>query len=259
MKKLSPYFYLVFLSFSIALPKHLLSQESGRMETDRPDQTESPIITKRKYVQAEIGFNREKLTNGTSWITPTSLLKYGISKKIEVRVITEFENFKNTITTDNKVINGLQPVQIGGKVALFEEKGLLPLTSLIFHTGIPLLSSPNFKTSNPSLNFRFTMQHTLSETVSLGYNVGAEWDGENKKPNWIYTIAPGKNFGEKWYGYIELFGEIGNGKSPEHGYDAGIAYYVSDDLKLDLSAGKGLSRYAFDNYIAIGFSFRLPI
>jgi hypothetical protein len=36
-----------------------------------------------------------------------------------------------------------------------------------------------------------------------------------------------------------------------------VAYYVSDDLKLDISAGTGLSEQAIDNYVALGISFRL--
>jgi Putative MetA-pathway of phenol degradation len=238
----------------------VIAQQTGRMETDRPDQTESPAITKKKYFQAEIGFNREHYNDRKSWVTPTSLLKYGVANKFELRVITEFESFKVISNNNNvKPITGLLPVQIGGKIALSEEKGIFPLTSLIFHTGIPFMSSSNFKASSLSPNFRFTMQHTLSKTVSLGYNIGAEWDGESTTPSWIYTIAPGKNFGEKWYGYVELFGELSQQKPAEHGFDAGIAYYINDDLKLDISAGKGLSKYTFDKYVAIGLSFRLPI
>ena len=36
------------------------SQQTGRMETDRPDQTEAVYITKKGFIQAEIGFNKER-------------------------------------------------------------------------------------------------------------------------------------------------------------------------------------------------------
>lgn len=259
MKKIRIRTILISALFLFIAKENILAQQSGRMETDRPDQTESPFITKTNYLQGELGFNREFYNDRKSWVAPTTLFKFGLSTKFEFRLITEFESFRLSSLEDAKPSNGIPPVQLGAKIALFEEKGILPLTSVIFHTGIPFLSSSNFKTSSISPNFRFTMQHTLCKTVSLGYNLGATWDGESKIPSWIYTIAPGKNFGKNWYGYVELFGEIGKSKSPQHGFDAGIAYYINDDLKLDFSAGKGLSKYAFDKYVAIGFSFRLPI
>lgn len=100
------------------------------------------------------------------------------------------------------------------------------------------------------------MQNTLSKTVGLGYNIGAEWDGSSNTPAWIYTFAPGFNIGKKWYGYVEAFGSIKNGDLPEHALDAGIAYYFNDDNKIDLSSGFALTGNATDWYGAIGFSFR---
>jgi hypothetical protein len=93
------------------------------------------------------------------------------------------------------MLTGLVPVQIGGKLALWEEKGLLPKTSFIFHVAPSKLGSKKFHTQQWAPNFRFTMQHTLSENIGLGYNVGAAWDGFSKTTSWIYTIAPGFNLG----------------------------------------------------------------
>lgn len=239
--------------------KELKSQETGRMETDRPDQTESPVITKMHFLQAEIGFNYEKSFSLVTWVHPTALWKYGVSKRFEFRVITELVSLEQplVIPSGDKYDIGLLPVQIGGKLGLTEEKNWLPKTSLIFHIAPNKLGGKKFHTTKWAPNFRFTMQHTLSEAVGLGYNLGAEWDGESGSPYWIYTIAPGFNIGKKWYAYMELFGVVKNNEKPQHGADGGIACYLSDNSKIDLSAGIGLSKESFDHYIAIGYSFRL--
>ena len=39
-------------------------QQTGRIETDRPDQTECPFIVKKGYIQAEMGFNRNSYADG---------------------------------------------------------------------------------------------------------------------------------------------------------------------------------------------------
>jgi len=252
---MTKYLLLLFLIVSSICVQ---AQQEGRMETDRPDQTESPVITKHKYFQAEFGIHFVKEKDLTSFIHPTVLWKYGLCKKFEFRLITEYvsEETSLLIPYGNDVITGIAPIQIGGKLALWEEKKILPKTSVIFHVAPSKLGSKKFQTTKWAPNFVFTFQNTLSETVGLGYNFGAEWDGESNIPYWIYTLAPGFNIGEKWYGFIEVFGAVRKDEIPQHNFDCGLAYYFNDNLKIDISTGLGLTDPAADWFGGIGFSFR---
>ncbi len=256
------YFKQPILFFLLCLVvQSVFSQQTGRMETDRPDQTEAVYITKTKYLQFESGFNVEKNNKLTSLIHPTILTKYGVCKKFEFRLITELvsEEVYSINSPTKKYITGLLPVQIGGKIALFEGKGILPQTSFIAHVGISKFASKAFQTTKIFPSFRFTMQNALTENIALGYNLGAEWDGESNTPDWIYTFAPGFNIGKNWYGYIELYGAVRKSAAPQHSIASGFAYYISDNTKIDFSGSYGLSEDATDWYTAIGFSFRLPV
>lgn len=246
----------LILSAALLMPFLLLSQQTGRMETDRPDQTESPFIVRPGFIQAEIGFNMESQDGLSTLVHPTVLWKYGASRRFEFRLITELNSVETPllIPSGNDLLTGLVPVQLGGKVSLWEEKGLLPKTSLIFHLAIPKLASKKFRYDKWAPNFRFTMQHSLSDNIGLGYNLGAEWDGFSQKPYWIYTIAPGFNLGKKWYGYIEAYGAVRRYEAPQHGIDGGLAYYVNDNVKLDISGGFSLINSPV--YVALGGSFR---
>lgn len=235
------------------------TQESGRMETDRPDQTESPYITKKNYLQAEFGFNYERVDGQTQWVHPTALWKFGLSKRFEFRMITEMQTVQLQFgTTVSKRQTGVLPIQLGGKLALIEENGLLPKTSLIAHASLPNWGGSIFQTPKWSPNFRFVMQNTLSDKAAIGYNVGGEWDGFSNTPDWIYTLAPGYNLGKNGYAYVELYGSVRKGSSPQHSIAGGVAYYFTDDTKIDLSGSYGLTEAATDHYIAVGFSFRTP-
>jgi hypothetical protein len=249
---------IITTSVLLILAQFCFAQQTGRMETDRPDQTESPVITRKNYVQAEWGLNIEKENKLKTFVHPTVLWKYGVSSKFEFRLITEFVSQETPliIPFGNDYITGILPVQLGGKVSLWEEKGLLPKTSFIFHVAPSKFGNKKFHTDKWAPNFRFTMNHTLSETVGLGYNIGAEWDGFSNIPSWVYTIAPGFNIGKNWYAYVEAFGAITKNESPAHGLDAGFAYYFSDNCKIDISSGVGISEAATDWYGAIGYSFR---
>lgn len=248
----------VLLPILFLMSLSAVAQKSGRMETDRPDQTESFYITKKGYIQAEIGFNNERYIGSRVAVHPTALWKAGLHERFELRLITELNTVNPLLMSPSfpGKTSGLLPMQVGGKIAICQEKKLLPATSLIFHAGIPSLGSKSFRTPRWSPNFRFVMQHTLGEQTSLGYNLGAEWNGFSNQATWIYTIAPGMNIGKKWYAYVEAFGSIIRGEKPAHAVDGGIAYYVNDDIKLDISGGLGISESAIDNYVAVGVSFR---
>jgi hypothetical protein len=229
-----------------------------KIDTDRPDQTESAVLVPKKWIQFEMGFSKQvNNVSENEFQHPTLLSKYGISRRIEFRLITTVQtNTDGNNPLLKKSNTGLTPVEVGAKIALWNEKKLLPKTSLIFHIGIPRLASTYFQVNHLAPNFRFTMQHSLTKKIGLGYNLGAEWDGINKEATWIYTFAPGINLSEKWYGYIEAFGFIGKQNKPEHSLDGGIAYYINPNFKLDLSSGFGINKAAPDWYIAIGGSIR---
>lgn len=229
-----------------------------KIDTDRPDQTESAFTVPRKWVQFELGFTRQKNEPGaTSFDQPTLLSKYGVNKRFEFRLITAFcKDEQQDPVIGKQSTAGLDMVQIGGKLALWEEKKCIPKTSLIFHVGIPRMASPAFRVNHLAPNFRFTMQNSLTEAVAIGYNLGAEWDGIHKEATWIYTFAPGFNLGPNWYAYVEAFGSVSKISEPEHSVDGGIAYYITSNLKIDFSAGKGISRAAPAWYLAAGCSFR---
>lgn len=247
---LTPFFFL--------LNSISLFAQADKIDTDRPDQTESAFLVPKGFFQGEIGFNIENNKNLKTLVHPTGLWKYGLTKRFELRLITEIisEETSLLIPQGNKFESGLLPVQIGSKIAFWEEKGILPKTSLIFHFGIPALSSSKFKPPHLAPNFRFTMSHSLSNTFGIGYNIGAEWNGIDKTPEWVYTIAPGINIGKNWYGYIEAFGAIKKNEPAQHSFDAGLAYFISNNTKIDISSGFGISKSAPDSYVAIGFSFR---
>ncbi len=234
------------------------AQQSGRMETDRPDQTESPFITKKNWLQTEIGLTIAKDIGLSSILHPTILWKYGVSKRFELRLLTEFVSHENPviIPDGNDFITGLNPIQIGGKIALWEEKGLLPQTTIIFHTSIPKAASKNLKLNKWAPEFILSMQNSLSEKIGLGYNLGAAWDGISKTPYWLYTLSTGFNLGKNGYTYIEIFGAVRKYEMPQHSADCGFGYYINDNFKIDISGGLGITENAADWFTAAGFSFR---
>jgi Putative MetA-pathway of phenol degradation len=232
------------------------AQDLPSIQTDRPDQTECPFITPKGYFQFENGFAYERAsTNSNEIVAPTVLTKFGINDHFELRLITTFLIEKEF----SKRISGINPILIGFKTRLFEEKGLLPLTSFIGHIGIPKLGTKNFKTRYYAPEFRFTMQHTISQKQTVSYNLGAEWNGWSAEPTFVYTLTTGYSFSEKISGYIELYGFIPQFEKPDHRFDGGLNYLINPNHQLDVSAGLGMSETSADYFVSLGYSFRFKI
>jgi hypothetical protein len=250
--------YLLSLIFFSSLALVSIAQLEP-IDTDRPDQTESVFLVPKHWVQFETGFTFSHITSDErEYLLPTLLSKYGISKNVEFRLLTTFISASNLVIPTGTIYeNGFAPVEIGTKIALLQQKKLLPQTSLIIHLGIPHLASSkyNIKTIAPAIVL--VMQNAISKNFALGYNFGVEWDGvDNSSPTYIYTLSPGLNFAKNWYSYIEAFGSFKKSESPQHNIDGGIAYYFSNNCKVDLSSGFGVTSAAPLWYFAVGFSVR---
>ena len=99
---------------------------------------------------------------------PSTLWKYGVNDNFELRLITEFLSEE----IYNKKLKGFTPVYVGFKVKLADENGIIPKTSFVGHISLPNAASKEFKTEFFAPEFRFVMQHNLSEKLSFSYNLG---------------------------------------------------------------------------------------
>lgn len=130
-----------------------------------------------------MGKDKAEGINITTFVLPTSLLKYGINENGKFRV--EFQSFtsrrRNDLIKNSTLL--LEPVEVGFKARLWEEKGALPKTSFILHTAIPKFSSRQYSHLSVSPNFHFVhypltlipllpaLQSMINGEVTLKYSV----------------------------------------------------------------------------------------
>ena len=227
----------------------LWAQQGGRIETDRPDQTECPFIVKKGYFQAEIGFNRAIDAGAIQYLLPTSLLKIGIHPLLELRY-----------TMLQEPGNGLSTESFGFKSHLFQEKGFIPRSALIvqYHLHQDHRDQSELNPVPHSIGETIlTFQNSLGGAWGVGYNFGAEYHSDGAVEG-IYRIAPNVNLGKKGYAYAEVFGRFPHTEFTDTWVDAGLAYYLSDNIKADVSMGKSL-RTGDAWYAAVGISFRMRL
>jgi Putative MetA-pathway of phenol degradation len=242
------------IKYILLFPLILFGQQTKSIELDRPDQTETPAIVPKKMFQIESGFTMVKeKSEGNSFNVPSTLWKYGLLQNMELRLITEL-TIQNT---NEESVIGMTPVLIGCKIKISEEKGILPKTSFIGHIALPNVASEQLKADCIAPQFRFTMQHTLSDRFTLGYNLGAEWDGYSSSTVFIYTVTSGQALSNRWGSYVEFFGFLPQKQMANHNVDGGFTYLLNDNTMFDVSLGLGLTENTFQHYFAFGFSFRI--
>lgn len=228
------------------------------IEADRPDQTESPAIVPAGWYQFEGGCAHERVdARGTVEGTlPTVLSKVGLARWAELRVITE-RSRAPVSEGGQATAHRLVPVEVGAKFRLMEEHGLLPCASLIGHVGLPFTAEEPCRPATAFGNFRFTMQHTLGERFALGYNLGAEWDGDRPVATGIYTLTLGAEATEALGLFVEAYGYINDQESADHRIDGGAVLHLGPDVLLDASSGFSLGEQRW--FVSAGLSFRVPV
>lgn len=247
---------IVSMSMSSQAQEITVHEKITPIQTDRPDQTETPFITPKRQLQMEIGFIYEKETKSTTNFThPNILTKVGLSDRVELRLVTDMGSTQVEQPGVANTKRLLNPTLIGCKVNFFEEKKWRPQTSMIMHFGVPYLASKEFRKQQNFITFRFLMQHTLTDKFSLSYNLGAEWDGVNPAATGIYTLSLGYSASSRIGTFFELYG-FHLGREFLHQYDMGITYLLHNNIQLDMSGGLGLNEAAPDYFLGCGISFR---
>jgi hypothetical protein len=214
--------------------------------------------------QVEYGFVYERDRNPVSRennITYGSVLvKYGLSKNLELRLVNEFTRLNSYYYSDKhqERQSGFQPVTVGTKLFISEQQGFLPKLSLITHLALPYFGNTSFRPSFLAPSFRFVAQHSLSERLAFSYNLGAEWDGHMPNATYVYTAALSCSLSENLGMYGEAYGFVTEGNEPDHRLDAGLTYLLTDQLQLDASAGIGITDNAPDAFFGWGISWRFP-
>lgn len=234
--------------------------QDEKMVTDRPGFSMDPGTVAKKWIQAETGFSRdtEKKRLGLKdhfMQNPVLSVKYGIVKRVELRLITELATLREEASNITSTYSGINRVELGGKFNFLDEKGIRPKMSFIAHYYFNHLRTI-FKDTIDGADFRFAFRHNISRTILIRYNAGMEWKHFDEQQYFVYSFSPGFNIGERWFAYIEAFGYLWKGYQPINSLDAGLAFYINNNFKVDASAGIGLSKLAPDYFYALGVSFR---
>jgi hypothetical protein len=239
--------------------------------TDRPGQSDAPSVVAPGKMQIEAGWTRtDDDDDGVETeVTevPGTLVRSGLKENLELR-LGWTGNVSADVSSDLLDFdeNGSGDATIGAKYRIRDGNDGSPEVAVSFGTSLPT-GDDEFTSDRADPSVRATVAHSLTDRLSLGYNLGIELatekapDGDkNTLASFIYTTSLGIGVTDRLGAFVELYGDVpaSAGGGPSHSIDGGFAYLLRHNLQLDVSAGLGLNDRAADTFVGFGVSARFP-
>ena len=207
--------------------------------TDRPSaltENASTLFDNGLQLETGIQINSDYDELKTSSI-PNFLIRYGITKRIEIRIINDL------LYSELGQIN-LGNWILGSKIQLIknDQYNISLLPSIQFDR-----FSGEFRTIvDQPVNTKIVGNWILSSSLVLGYSLG--YTTNNKTLGYSTLIS--KSLNDKFTTFIELYGF--NNKI---NIDSGIAYLINDSLQFDTYFGAGLNTKMIFGSIGLSYLF----
>jgi len=239
----------IIIGLLLIVSANLFAQE---IVTDRPDQTESSQTVGFNNLQIESGIVFENEGNGVrNFYGPSTLVRYGISKNIELRFVNQFQSTAIKLANDNVRYSGFNDVEIGAKIQVFKKENVNTEIAFLSHIVLPTAKT-SITTNAVGVVNKLSISHAINNRVNLGYNIG--FDYVERENALTYSLALGIAISKKVGFYIEPYGTWGETNTIESNFDTGLTYLAHKNLQFDVSFGKGINSKM--NYVSVGFSWR---
>lgn len=230
--------------------------------TDRPDQTESSKVVPAASAQLETGVLRGGDDAGSSAALFGTLLRIGLGHGWEARL--GHAGYLMEDPDEGERREGWGDGELGAKVRLLDEAGWRPEVALLGGVSLPT-GGEEFSSERADPSFRFSLSHTLTDRLSLGYNLGGEWTSEtdergdrDRSGALIYTLSLGASLTEAVGAFVEIYGEDPAQTGDVHRLDGGFTFALTDTFQLDVSGGVGLGDVSDEWFAGAGLSKRWP-
>lgn len=243
------------------------AQDVSNLITDRPKSSVSSFLLPKGSFQIETGYfySENKIDSDyefREYNLNTTLVRYGLGRSVELRLSQSLNRFSITEPdgTYNMTssIRGI-PTLIGAKVNLvpLKEKTQLSVQGML---GGNLFDVNDFDSFNTQVDFRFMVDHLISEKLSIGGNFGVNYYDESSQTGVVYSAYASRVLSKtgKLSAFAELNGVLIDETEHEHYGNVGLTYAIKPNMQIDLMTGVGLSEAAKDFTFGFGFSVLLP-
>jgi len=230
------------------------AQDTTHINTDRPDQSDGAYTMHRNVFQVETGAYVSTLDEYNQALVQSSMVRYGITERLELRFLFELGLFNNQYLHTSEA--GIFPFAVCSKIALVKENGLIPDITLSGYLRLPFAATQNIRPAHYSSTGVLVMQHSLGDLFTVACNAGITRNAEDKKLLYpvtaVFILAPKAHFsffGEYYAFFQPLY-------LPSNNVDFGFLYCTHHHMQFDVALGTTLLPGTKSNFVTLGFSYR---
>lgn len=211
------------------------------ISADRPGALTGTDIMPRFKLQWETGMGVELDSDAPHTITlNSSLLRFGLFERAEVRLGTDF--LLSDIGKTMEPSFDMAPISIGLKTMLHEGSGIIPSIAFLAEMKTPHFGMKVLLPAHLTPSFHLLFDHTLNDRLSLGYNIGAEWDGETTTPITLLGLGLYYDISDNIGSFVEAYNYLHPKSDNQYLTEFGFTWLVSRRVQLDIAADFDLQR-----------------
>lgn len=226
------------------------------MHTDWPDQSEDVHVMKPGELQLETGFSLTRFrTDDATAAVAHELIRYGLTKRVELRLVVEDGKLRDRYIEETS--QSVAPLAASVKYALVDDHKWLPDIALVGYLKLPFTSRSREQKAYWSPAFVAAFEHKLTEKLMLEYNFGIRQKAYSSDYGWLSTTGLMYDITDKLEVFAEHFAQYQSAEEPQHNFDAGILYDLTDNLQLDLAAGSTIKYDEPNRFLSIGVCYRM--
>lgn len=245
-------------AFLFLLIHHTLSaQFAETIRSGRPGQAIGAYSVGKNVFQVQSGLtNNDYSTEDPNinirdeeWLHAT-VLRYGLTERLEISTVLGGQ-------FGDEVRNGVNNTQIGLRYNFFGNEGARPAVDLQARLLLPW-GMEEIRREKIGTRILLGTGNALTNRLGLTTNLGLTLNQD--RPNiYFYALALGYSLTDRLGAFVEIYDNFADFSNLELDFDLGLGYFVTNDLKLDISTGwQDSSSTEIDNwFVDFGISFRI--
>ena len=240
--------FIVLMMFSFV---GIFAQEV-EFTADRPGASTGPSTVAKGVIQLEQGVQYDGDGGKGAFTFSNTMFRYGLFNGVELRLCGDGFIYNN----GSKWKPAFSGVSIGTKIRCYEGDGAVPAVSVLADFSIPYTGTEGFVVENFTPSLYLLFENNLNDKFSLGYNVGAEWNGVSPSPVAFLALCLGYSINDDLGCFVEsynYFGKAGN----QFCADFGFNYMVARKVQLDVAANLDLCNPAHCWAVSFGIAWQI--